>query len=197
MRPGKVRELINGVKSNRGCWRAFTEEVSRVIGEASRKEIGHLNRRIDGLRGALEAMTIGRIIHKNGMCLEQPDAPSGASMTALAEEALATDEAMDYWGECIAEAFEDANITATEEQISIVSSWVEGAHDNYSQAHGHDCIPNPLRAEVDKLKSELHEERRKIQCRECRGTGRIVSQGPYHSSESSCHICRGEGRHLP
>jgi DnaJ-class molecular chaperone len=104
---------------------------------------------------------------------------------------------MDYWRECIAEAFEDANITATEEQIATVASWAEGAHDNYSQAHGHDCIPNPLRSKVDKLESELREERRKIQCKECRGTGVIVSYGPCHSSSSPCYICRGEGRHLP
>ena len=59
---------------------------------------------------------------------------------------------MDYWKECIKEAFEDAGIDATEDQIGTVAFWVEGTHDNFSMAHGHDCIPNPMLSEVEKLK---------------------------------------------
>jgi hypothetical protein len=62
---------------------------------------------------------------------------------------------MDYWKECVTEAMEDAGIKATNEQIETVCSWVEGAHDNYGMAHGHDCIPNPMESEVDKLKQEI------------------------------------------
>ena len=60
----------------------------------------------------------------------------------------------DYWNECISEALEDAGITATNEQIDTVASWVEGAHDNYGMAFGHDCIPNPLQTQVDDLRRE-------------------------------------------
>lgn len=55
---------------------------------------------------------------------------------------------MDYWKECIETAFDEAGITATEEQKKSVIETVEGAHENYGMAFGHDCIPNPLEAEV-------------------------------------------------
>ena len=101
---------------------------------------------------------------------------------------------MDYWKECISEAFEDAGITATDQQIEIVAEWVEGAHENYGMAMGHDCIPNPLTEENRQLQAEVKKEREKVFCEECQGRGRI-SQGPYHSGGIECSTCRGEGRH--
>ena len=65
---------------------------------------------------------------------------------------------MDYWLECIKEAFEDTGIIATEEQIRNVAGWVEGAHENYGMAYGHDCIPNPMISEIEKLKMKHKEE---------------------------------------
>jgi hypothetical protein len=62
---------------------------------------------------------------------------------------------MDYWEECITEAFDDAGIEATKEQIDTVTSWVDGAHENYGMAFGHDCIPNPMESEVEKLKAHI------------------------------------------
>ena len=102
---------------------------------------------------------------------------------------------MDYWKECIEEAFEDAKIVATDEQIGTVASWAEGAHDNYSQSHGYDVIPNPLVEENERLLRELRVERDMVHCKECGGKGYIVINGPSHSAESTCHICRGKGRH--
>ena len=64
----------------------------------------------------------------------------------------------DYWGECIAEAFEDAGITATKEQIDTVTSWVEGAHDNYGMATGSEFIPNPLESEIKQLNAAHERE---------------------------------------
>ena len=104
---------------------------------------------------------------------------------------------MNYWDECISEAFEDAGIAATEEQMAVVSGWVEGAHENYGMAHGYDAIPNPAQLENDKLRMELKKEQDKVICRECRGRGRITINGPIHSGTSECHVCRGEGRTLP
>ena len=101
---------------------------------------------------------------------------------------------MDYWHECITEAFDDAGITATEEQVQVVCSWVQGAHENYGMAHGHDCITNPLVEQNVKLAKELNEERAKRTCPVCNGRGRLVIQGPCHSSESECYKCKGEGR---
>lgn len=101
---------------------------------------------------------------------------------------------MDYWDECISQAFDDAGIVAMKEQIEEVAGCVEVDHENYGMAHGHDCIPNPLEAEVERLRAELEREREKRTCDKCGGKGRIVVRGPYHSSSSSCSWCKGEGR---
>lgn len=65
---------------------------------------------------------------------------------------------MDYWTECISEAMEDAGIAATKEQIDTVVTWVEGAHENYGMAFGHDCIPNPLESDLKELKASHAKE---------------------------------------
>ena len=100
---------------------------------------------------------------------------------------------MDYWEECIREALEDANLKADETQIDTLVSWVEGAHENYGMAHGHDAIPNPLSLEIESLRSELKKEKDKVICDECNGKGRIITNGPVHSYNSSCSKCRGDG----
>lgn len=100
---------------------------------------------------------------------------------------------MDYWAECISEALDDSNLQASKEQIESIAGWVEGAHDNYGQMHGHDCIPNPQTLEIEELKKELKKERAKVICRECNGNGRIIEHGPVHSYNSECSNCRGEG----
>lgn len=104
---------------------------------------------------------------------------------------------MDYWKECVEEAFEDAGIKATQEQIDTVISWVEGAHDNYGMAHGHEHITSPLVYENEKLTRELEKERNKITCRHCKGSGVEVCHGPVHSSRGQCFWCNGEGRVIP
>ena len=101
---------------------------------------------------------------------------------------------MDYWAECVSEALDEAGITATPQQISMVAEYVSGAHDNYGMAHGHDCIPNPLAGEVKQLKTALDIEKRKVVCPDCRGTGTVYSTGPYHCSTSQCSSCRGDGK---
>jgi len=100
---------------------------------------------------------------------------------------------MSYWKICIEEAFGDAKIEATEEQISLVASFVEGAHDNYSTANGHDDFPSYSELENKKLMKELREERKKVICPDCKGKGSERSQGPIHSSWMTCDRCGGSG----
>lgn len=101
---------------------------------------------------------------------------------------------MNYWKECIAEACEDLKVAATKEQIEELAAWVEGAHENYEQAHGYHAAPNPLRQEVRDLKEELERERMKVVCEDCNGQGRITFRGPYHSAHGECLECRGDGK---
>lgn len=56
------------------------------------------------------------------------------------------------WEITIKEAFEDAGIIATPEQIDTVISWVEGTHENYGLATGNDFIPDPRESEIKQLK---------------------------------------------
>lgn len=104
---------------------------------------------------------------------------------------------MNYWEECLSEAFDDTGIIATKKQIDTVASWVEGAHENYGMAHGYDHIPNPLILENEKLRKNLDIERRKEICPNCDGVGRIITRGPSHSSNSRCWKCSGEGKISP
>lgn len=96
---------------------------------------------------------------------------------------------MDYWLECIKEAFEDAGIIATKEQVDTVTSWVEGASENEGLARGREAIPNPVQLENGNLRKQLERERNKQVCGNCKGRGYTVINGPVHSAESSCLEC--------
>jgi len=106
---------------------------------------------------------------------------------------------MNYWNECIAEAFEDAGITATDEQINTVASWAEGAHDNYSMANGHDVIGNPVETQAQEelrtLKAEAEKKRQwelsTEPCKECNTSGRTRDGW---GRDQICLNCRGDGR---
>ena len=100
---------------------------------------------------------------------------------------------MRYWKECIEDAFAEAGIVATPEQVDDVVSTVEGAHENYSMAYP---VPeSPYPAEINRLEKALVREREKILCRVCNGRGVLRSDGPAHYSISRCYKCNGDGRH--
>ena len=63
---------------------------------------------------------------------------------------------------CIEESFGDAGITATESQISEVVDCVKGAFENYNLATGLECIPNPINAEVARLRDECRKLQEQI-----------------------------------
>jgi len=101
----------------------------------------------------------------------------------------------DYWIECITRAAEECRASLTTEQIEWIAGDVEGCHENYGLAY--DQPESPHKSEADDLRRQLAAERNKITCRECGGSGVIVTPGPCHSAESQCWKCRGEGRVLP
>jgi len=109
------------------------------------------------------------------------------------------DKTMDYWTECIEIAFEESGIAATKEQIENVAGCVEGAHENYGMAHGHDAIPNPVESraqeELRELKAEQERQRQweysTKPCKECTTTG-IVQDG--WGRDVTCDNCGGKGR---
>lgn len=103
----------------------------------------------------------------------------------------------EYWKDTILEAFDDAGIKATDEQVNTVASWVKGNHENYGMAHGHDHITNPDKEEIKNLRQALKREQRSEHCHECSGSGRLTSDGPSHSFNTECHKCRGRGKVYP
>jgi len=64
-----------------------------------------------------------------------------------------------YWIDAVSEALDQAEIQATTEQISEMASWIESAHECYSESHGHHCIPNPETERANKAEKLLKTER--------------------------------------
>jgi hypothetical protein len=106
---------------------------------------------------------------------------------------------MDYWKELIEEAFEEARITATPEQVSIVASWAESGREHYSQAMGYDVASSNWHAqnnaEKEQLRKEVIREKNKVACKECAGTGETKSYFGTFVATSQCSKCHGDGRH--
>lgn len=70
---------------------------------------------------------------------------------------------MNYWKECIDIAFDDAGISATDEQRAEVADAVAGGHENYGMAHGYECISSPVETEKDRLIASLKAEISRLQ----------------------------------
>lgn len=103
-------------------------------------------------------------------------------------------KACDYWEETVAQSLEEHGVTATPEQIVAIASDIQASHDSYGLAF-YQPTENPDRDEIKRLEKALQNERDKVTCRECKGTGSITTQGPHHGSWSQCDRCRGTGRH--
>lgn len=103
----------------------------------------------------------------------------------------------DYWQIVVEEAFDDAGINATKDQIVTVTNWVESSHDNYHVSQGHPPSGSHRDSEIVSLTRELEKERSKVHCEECNGHGRIEgSLGGVRWTNTQCWKCNGEGRHL-
>jgi hypothetical protein len=90
---------------------------------------------------------------------------------------------IDYYEESIALALEDQGISATAEQIAIISETLKVSASNESMYRGHDCIPNPLEYQMKEQE---------------RGHQRTVSDYDKRMQEKNKYIeelCR-EIRHL-
>jgi len=66
----------------------------------------------------------------------------------------------EYWREAAQCAIDEAgvNVMLLPEQWDAIAKSLQGSHECYGMAFGHECIPNPLQAEVrardDKLKRQ-------------------------------------------
>lgn len=102
---------------------------------------------------------------------------------------------LNIWKELIDESLAAHGVVATDEQISLISEDAMGIAESIRE---HSYQPeNPMISELAESKAALKREQEKVTCSICRGAGYLISSGPYHSSESSCWKCRGDGRHTP
>lgn len=106
---------------------------------------------------------------------------------------------MNYWEECIRQAFDDSGINATDEQIQNVAECVEGAHENYGVATGEDITNANFtpddRRKLDELKKDLEKQRvwrmATKPCAFCHATGLVAGGLGW---DIGCWNCHGEGR---
>lgn len=105
----------------------------------------------------------------------------------------------DYWEEAVISSLEEFGVSVSEEQTAGIARDMEVAHEQYGMAFGHDVADKNLIAaraqEMADLRAEIRTERDKVTCKTCKGTGRLIVNGPAHSSESMCYKCGGAGRH--
>jgi DnaJ-class molecular chaperone len=109
---------------------------------------------------------------------------------------------MDYWNECITEAFDDLKIKATKDQIDGVASWIEGANENYGLATGLDVASANFKSdeglELEELKKSIEKDRVYIAstnpCANCHTVGIIKD---YWGRDVICEHCNGDGRIKP
>lgn len=103
----------------------------------------------------------------------------------------------DYWREAVEIALSEAGVVATPEQIKDIGGSMECSAENIGQAFYSPPAGEYEESESARLRRELKIEREKVYCKQCNGHGRIITQGPYHSSDSQCFKCHGDGRHTP
>lgn len=106
----------------------------------------------------------------------------------------------DYWQEAFEIAMEDADCghllsQMTKEQREDVGGALCGAAENEGQAFH--APENPMIERNNLLERQLKWERDLWPCETCKGRGRIITPGPYHSSDSPCWKCHGEGKYHP
>jgi DnaJ-class molecular chaperone len=104
---------------------------------------------------------------------------------------------MDYWDECIRNAFDEAEIEASEDQIKSVVEAVEGAFENYGMAHGYDTIKveSDVERKYKELKKEIEDKEAWINetdpCKVCHSEGAVLDGW---GRLVTCPNCNGAGR---
>ena len=104
----------------------------------------------------------------------------------------------DYWQEAVSEALDDVGLKATGDQVKEIASWMEGAHENYGQAMGHDVASRNYHEQqlenTEKLKKELERERDKVPCKMCAGKRAPTFNGEWEDARHQCDYCDRTGK---
>lgn len=100
-----------------------------------------------------------------------------------------------YWRMFAEEVPSDLGISLTDEQVTALAEAAEGAAENQSTACGWDMIPNPDRAELERLGKELKEARRQAEnaediWREAMGVGCGVNPATLYRDGNQIKVLR-------
>lgn len=99
---------------------------------------------------------------------------------------------LEYWQVCIDEILGNDGLSS--ERMAEIARDVDSAASMQGEACGHYNIPNPDRAEIKRLESALSNERAKVGCKACGGSGRLLyNSGPW-GVDTQCDTCHGEGK---
>lgn len=99
----------------------------------------------------------------------------------------------DYIAESLSESLDQHGVVIPYDTINSIANDLMTSLDCMDMAFPRPSY-NSQNEEITRFKTELEKERSKDACRACVGAGRIITPGPYHSSDSQCHICHGEGK---
>lgn len=104
---------------------------------------------------------------------------------------------MNYWEEVLCEALDSMGIPIpSDETLRLGSKTIESGHECFGSMHGHECIPNPISLDNERLRKKLEIEISKVGCKECGGSGRLEYMSGPLACNSQCDRCAGEGKHL-
>ena len=102
----------------------------------------------------------------------------------------------DYWNICIEEAFSEADIQASDQQIKTVVGAVDAGHEMYGEStRPRNTGPSDMEREIKSLKKKLEKELAKKVCTVCGGDGYIPWESIAHCGKDECHRCHGQGRY--
>ena len=112
-------------------------------------------------------------------------------------ETTSIEESKNYWLEALDSSLDEhaPDTVLSNEQLEAIAKDMALAQENYGMAFH--PPENPMIEELKRTRATLKEERDKVGCQKCMGRGRLTFQGPYHSSNSQCDRCHGEGKHAP
>lgn len=106
---------------------------------------------------------------------------------------------LDYWKECISISSEECGIILTDAQIECLAEGVQGGFENYSMAHGYDCIrgESDESRELKRLKSEKEKYDNYISLtKPCHFCNDGIAKDSW-GRDCTCNNCYGKGRIYP
>ena len=79
-------------------------------------------------------------------------------------------ERSDYWDEAVSAALEDAGVVVSAAQHAVIADAIRISHEHHRLAFP--VPPGTAGARIAELEQQLQQERSKVTCEACRGTGR-------------------------